>query len=75
MNTAIPKVIKELIPKNCSLGTKQFCIRFTYNMTCNDLLLTLFNIALKEAKSFFKDQLNNLQSLKGILIKVTSVYI
>ena len=56
---AIPKAIEELIPKNCLLGTKQFCVGFTYNITCNNLLLTLSNIVLKEAKSFLRDQLNN----------------
>jgi len=53
--TAIPKAIKELIPKNCSLGTKQFYIGFTYNITYNDLPLTLSNIVLEEVKSFFRD--------------------
>jgi len=52
---AIPKAIKELIFKNCSLGTKQFCVRFTYNIIYNDLLLTLFNIVLEEVKSFLRD--------------------
>ncbi|OCL00334.1 uncharacterized protein K441DRAFT_533298, partial [Cenococcum geophilum 1.58] len=53
--TVIPKAIKELIPKNCSLGTKQFCVRFTYNITYNNLLLTLSNIVLEEVKSFLRD--------------------
>ncbi|XTI90844.1 hypothetical protein V2W45_1245545, partial [Cenococcum geophilum] len=52
---AIPKVIEELIPKNCSLGTKQFCVGFTYNIIYNNLLLTLSNIVLEEVKSFLKD--------------------
>jgi len=58
--TAISKAIKELIPKNCLLGTKQFCVGFTYNITCNNLPLTLSNIVLEEVKSFLRDQLNNL---------------
>ena len=57
---AIPKAIKELIFKNCLLGTKQFYIGFTYNIIYNDLLLTLSNIVLEEVKSFLRDQLNDL---------------
>ena len=53
--TAIPKAIKELIPKNCSLGIKQFCVGFTYNITYNNLLLALSNIVLEEVKSFLRD--------------------
>jgi len=52
---AIPKAIKELIPKNCSLGIKQFYIGFTYNITYNDLPLTLSDIVLEKVKSFFKN--------------------
>ena len=73
--TAIPKAIEELIPKNCSLGMKQFCVGFTHNMTCDDLPLTLSDIVLEEVKSFLGDQVNNLQSLERISMKVTSVYI
>ncbi|XTI87650.1 hypothetical protein V2W45_1190114, partial [Cenococcum geophilum] len=51
---AISKAIKELISKNYLLGTKQFCIGFTYNIICNNLTLTLSNIVLEEVKSFFK---------------------
>ena len=58
--TAIFKAIEELIPKNCLLGTKQFCVGFTYNIIYNDLLLALSNIVPKKVKSFLKDQLNNL---------------
>jgi hypothetical protein len=57
---AIPKAIEELIPKNYLLGTKQFCVGFTYNITYNDLLLALSNIVLEEVKSSLRDQLNNL---------------
>ena len=60
MATAISKAIKELIPKNCLLGTKQFCVGFTHNIIYDDLLLTLFNIVLEKVKSFLRDQLNDL---------------
>jgi len=53
--TAIPKAIEELIPKNCSLGTKQFCVRFTYNIIYNDLPLALSDIVPEEVKSFLRD--------------------
>ena len=73
--TTIPKAIEELIPKNCSLGTKQFCVGFTHNITCDDLPLALSDIVPEEVKSFLGDQLNDLQSLEGISTKVTSAYI
>ena len=73
--TTIPDAIEALVPRNCSLGTKQFCVGFTHNNTCDDLPLTLSNIVSEDVKSFLGDQLDDLQSLEGISKKLTSAYI
>src|SRR5271156_162472 len=70
--TAIPDAIKASIPRNCSLGTKQICIGFTYSTACNNLPLTLSDIVPNDVESFLGDQL---QPLDRILKKVSPAYI
>lgn len=73
--TAIGDVIKALTPRNFSLGMKNFRIRFTYNTICNSLPLNLSYIVLGNTKSFYRNQLDNLEALKGILLKATQGHI
>ena len=70
--TAIPDItkVKEMIPRNCSLGTKQFCLGFDNRTECNNLPLNLSNIVPEAVATFVGDQVQALQPLPGILIKV-----
>jgi hypothetical protein len=68
--TAIPD-IKDMIPRNCSLGTKQFCFGFDNRTECNDLPLNLSNIVPEAVATVIGDQVQALQPLPGILAKVT----
>ncbi|KAF2176534.1 hypothetical protein K469DRAFT_698391 [Zopfia rhizophila CBS 207.26] len=36
--------IEEYIPKNCSLGTKEFCVGYRHNITCKKLPLSLSDL-------------------------------
>jgi hypothetical protein len=71
--TAIPdiNIVKEMIPRNCSLGTKQFCVGFDNRTECNNLPLNLSNIVPEAVATFVGDQVQALQPLPEILAKVT----
>jgi hypothetical protein len=71
--TALPdfNTVKEMIPRNCSLGTKQFCFGFDNRTECNNLPLNLSNIVPESVASFIGGQFQALQPLQGILAKVT----
>jgi hypothetical protein len=60
-----------MIPRNCSLGTKQFCVGFDNRTECNDLPLNLSNIVPEAVAIFVGDQVQALQPLPGIFTKVT----
>ena len=47
--------IKALLPRNCSLGTKQFCVGFSNHTKYNDLLLNIFNIIPEDVARFVGD--------------------
>jgi hypothetical protein len=63
--------INAMIPRNCLLGTKQFCIGFDTNTTCYDLPLNISNIVPEAVVKFVSDEVKSLQPLEGILAKVT----
>src|SRR5438045_3659875 len=71
--TAIPDIntIKEMIPRNCSLGTKQFCVEFDNRTECNNLPLNLSKIVPEVVATFIGDQVQALEPLPVILAKVT----
>lgn len=63
--------IEAMIPRNCSLGTKQFCIGFEDKINCTDFPLNISNIVPKAVMKFIGDDIQSLQPLEGILAKVT----
>jgi hypothetical protein len=63
--------IEAMIPRNCSLGTKQFCVGFENNTKCNDLPLNISNIVPEAVTKFVGNEIQSLQPLEGILAKVT----
>jgi len=52
--TTIPDIntIKEIVSRNCLLGTKQFYLGFNNCTECNNLLLNLSNIVLEAVATF-----------------------
>jgi len=67
--------IKGLIPRNCSVGTKQFCVGFVHNTTCNGLPLNISDIIPEAVTSFIGDEAQSLQPLEGVMAKVTPTVI
>src|SRR4051794_4038545 len=60
--TAIPGAdgIKELIPRNFSLGTKQFCIGFNNRTECKNLPLKISKVIPEAATKILGDQVKEL---------------
>jgi hypothetical protein len=48
--------IETIIPRNCSLGTKQFCIRFENKTNCTDFLFNISNIIPEVIAKFVGDK-------------------
>ncbi|KAI9763673.1 MAG: hypothetical protein M1839_006321 [Geoglossum umbratile] len=71
--TTIPgaDAIKELIPRNFSLGTKQFYIRFNNCTECKNLPLKISNVIPEAAAKILGDQVKELH-LEQISTEVTS---
>ena len=70
--TAIPDQVKDMIPRNCSLGTKQFCFGFDNSLPrCKNLPLNLSSTVPEAVKTVLADQIMALQTLPGILTNVT----
>jgi hypothetical protein len=67
--------IKALIPRNCSLGTKQFCVGFSTHTKCNDLPLNISDIIPEDIVNFVGDEIQALQSLEGLMAIVTPMNI
>ncbi|KAJ5033269.1 hypothetical protein J3E74DRAFT_295812 [Bipolaris maydis] len=45
--TATLKSIEEIVPQNCSLGTKRFCIGYKQNINCSNLPLNFSSLLLE----------------------------
>ncbi|KAF2788130.1 hypothetical protein K505DRAFT_256214, partial [Melanomma pulvis-pyrius CBS 109.77] len=71
--------IEKYIPKNCSLGTKEFCVGVGHNITCKNLPLSLSDLVPDIAQNLsdvVQEKLQEkLQPLERTLTKVTTPYI
>lgn len=72
-STAIPSSVEALIPRNCSLGIKEFCVGSAYN--CSKLPLNLPSIIPTEVANFFQLDFNDIEPLNTALAKITTPYI
>jgi len=70
--TAVSEInaIEALMPRNCSLGTMQFCVGFSNHTKCNDLPLNISDIIPEAITSFIGDEVQRLLPLEGIMAKV-----
>lgn len=64
-----------MIPRNCSLGTKEFCVGFSNREDCTHLPVDVSKIFPASITSLASDQAGFLQPLEGILQRVTPAYI
>ncbi|KAG4423588.1 hypothetical protein IFR04_003270 [Cadophora malorum] len=70
--TAATAAIEGSIPRNCSLGTKGFCVGFAnHTQQCSKFPLNVSRIIPEAVISFVADDFQALQPLAGILARVT----
>jgi hypothetical protein len=67
--------VKAAIPRNCSIGTTQFCIGLAHNISCHDLPVNLSNIIPADVEGLFQVKPNDIKAVNGALAKVTVINI
>jgi hypothetical protein len=73
LSTALPESIKALIPRNLSLGTKQFCIGLAHNISYSQLPLNLSNLIPGEVEKYLQPDFGDIGSLNKAVIKITLI--
>lgn len=71
----VPELIEELFPKNCSLGTGQFCVGLSNNISCSDLPLNMTDIIPQDIMKHFGESFDDIRSLNIALARVTAPYL
>jgi hypothetical protein len=61
--TAIQTNLDSVIPKNCTLGTRYFCLRYVNNVTYSRLPLNVSDLLLQALPTSISYQPNSLESL------------
>ncbi|KAH7119560.1 hypothetical protein B0J11DRAFT_508372 [Dendryphion nanum] len=69
--TALPGEVEALIPRNCSIGTKKFCLGLAHNVTRHSLPLNMSKFVPAGVEKVFQINLNDIQPLNDALAKVT----
>jgi hypothetical protein len=76
---AVSDVIEKWIPRNCSFGTKQFCVSFSNSKpSCFYFPFDISKIILvvpTEVANLLEDELQALKPLEGILARVLAIHI
>ena len=67
------QAIEASIPRNCSLGTKKFCVSFSNSTNCDNLPLNISKIIPAKVQKFLENEIDALQPLEGILAKLTII--
>jgi hypothetical protein len=73
--TSIPNSIEAVIPKNCSIGTKQFCVGLSSGISCKDLPLNLSMVIPDEVANILHVKVDGIQPLNEVLKRVTTAKI
>jgi hypothetical protein len=73
--TAIPDSIEAKIPRNLSLGTKEFCIGLPHNISCHDLPFNISSLISTDVQNYFQTEWNDIGTLSSALTKITPTYI
>jgi hypothetical protein len=71
--STLPESIEALIPRNLSLGTKQFCIGLTKNVSCSQLPLNLSNLVPGEVEKYLQPDFSDIGSLNKAVMKITPI--
>jgi hypothetical protein len=69
--TAIETDLESVIPKNCTLGTRYFCLGYVNNVTCSGLPLNVSDLLSRALPASISYQPNSLESLDQKLKNVS----
>ena len=72
--TAVPGA-DAIVPRNISLGTKQFCVGFSNRLECNDLPVNTSEILPQALTSPVAELVGDFHRLDGILSKLSPGYL
>ena len=70
--TAIPAAIEEILPRNCSIGTTQYCIGRAENVSCHDLPPKILDILPAEIQETLGDKINGVPIVDAALANITT---
>jgi hypothetical protein len=73
--TAIPEGITQIVPQNCTIGIKQFCIGFNKDIECHNMPVTLSKIIPSEVKDLLRLPFDGVDSFDAALSRITSPFI
>jgi len=62
----------EIVPRNCSIGTRQYCVGFDYAVSCNPLPLDLLRIVSPDIQRLLHIDFDDLWTLNLALRRVTT---
>jgi hypothetical protein len=68
LTTAIPDSVEALIPRNCTIGTKEFCVGLAHSAPCYSLPPNILQFIPAEVQKLV---INDIQPLNSALEKVT----
>ncbi|ELQ45145.1 hypothetical protein OOU_Y34scaffold00006g4, partial [Pyricularia oryzae Y34] len=69
-----PQLISELVPKNCSLGTGEFCIQIGDKNSCDALPLDLSTFIEPEIVKVLKQHFQDIENVDATLTQITTPY-
>lgn len=69
-----PELISELFPKNCSLGTGEFCIRISDKSSCDALPLGLSTFIRPEIVNVLKQHSEDIERVDTTFMQITTPY-
>jgi hypothetical protein len=70
--TTIQTDLGFVIPKNCTLGTRYFCLGYVNNVTCSGLPLNVSDLLSRALPASISHQPSNLESLDQMLKLISS---
>ena len=65
----LPANVKDQVPHNFSLGTTQFCLGFSHNLTCTNLPLNLSDVFPNGIDSLLGDRIDGIRTFTAIFNK------
>lgn len=73
--TSLPNTIEENIPTNLTVGTRQFCVGFPHNVSCQDFPLNMSSFIPVNIANTLGVDISDIQRLESYFAKITTTNI